>query len=294
MAQREESFRWRRDPRGPARNVPAWGWMLVGAAGVVIIGLGDLASGREVSFSLFYVIPIVLAAWMLGRWAAIVLSVAAAGTWLAADRMAGTEYSAAWIGIWNSAVRLGFFLIIGLLVDSVRRMLALQRGLARTDGLTGVLNVRAFVAEVEREIIRARRYGHATGLIYVDLDDFKAINDRHGHKAGDDILCRVAGMLRSFTRSIDVIGRLGGDEFAILLPETDQPGAAAVAGKLLAQVGTDLVVAISIGVVTCDTPVPTAEDLIRAADEAMYAAKRSGKNRIEHHHVEGAEEPASS
>ena len=102
---------------------------------------------------------------------------------------------------------------------------AVQRQ-AVTDELTGLANVRALHAILEREIERARRFGNSVGLVMVDLDDFKRVNDTHGHQRGDDVLPAVAGVLRDFSRDIDAPARYGGEELAVVLPGTDAEGAA--------------------------------------------------------------------
>jgi diguanylate cyclase (GGDEF)-like protein len=282
--------KWLEQPPTPLPLGQSWRWIVIVVLAVAIVGLGDLASGGEISFSLFYAVPIMVGVWRLGRPAAIALPIAAAVTWLVADQLDGTDYGATWIGFWNSAIRLGFFLVIGLLVNEVRSLLVVQQGLARTDGLTGVFNGRTFVSEVEREIVRSRRHQLPTCLVYIDLDDFKGINDRLGHNAGDEVLRRLADALQSSTRATDIIGRMGGDEFAVLLPVTGQEGGISVAEKLRATAAADPDLTISVGLVSCATAPPTAEDLIRAADAAMYAAKRLGKNRVEHRHLEFEDE----
>jgi diguanylate cyclase (GGDEF)-like protein len=121
-----------------------------------------------------------------------------------------------------------------------------------------------------------------------DLDDFKLVNDRHGHQSGDEVLRAFADVLRGTLRDIDVPARLGGEEFAVLLPETDGEGAATVAGRLRERVatltiaapdGTPLSITASFGVASCP-PLERVEDLPAAADEALYAAKGEGKNRV--------------
>ena len=118
----------------------------------------------------------------------------------------------------------------------------------------------------------------------MDLDNFKVINDTHGHQTGDAVLLLVADAMRSSVRTADVVGRLGGDEFAVLMPETDAQLADAAAKRLVASLrtvfkGTPSVTA-SIGVVSCTATDAGADDLLRRADQAMYDAKKAGKDRI--------------
>jgi len=167
---------------------------------------------------------------------------------------------------------------------------------ARTDFLTGVPNWRAFAERATTELNRARRYGRPLTFAYVDLDDFKAVNDRYGHAAGDTLLSDVARTIGHVLRRTDVIARLGGDEFAVLLPETGPEPAWIVLRKLhnavriaLAEAGWP--VTASIGAVTCVVPPADVDELVRLADQLMYDVKRIGKNQV-HHVVIEADSPA--
>jgi diguanylate cyclase (GGDEF)-like protein len=158
---------------------------------------------------------------------------------------------------------------------------------AITDELTGLVNRRRFLAALDTEIVRARRLGGPLSVVLADLDDFKRINDRFGHPAGDAVLLAFADLMRAHVREVDVAGRLGGEEFAILLPETDLLGAAAGAERLrqalyerpLELEGRTLEVTASFGVAEL-APGQSADELLRAADAALYRAKEQGKNRV--------------
>jgi diguanylate cyclase (GGDEF)-like protein len=156
--------------------------------------------------------------------------------------------------------------------------------LATHDPLTNILNARAFTSELAHELGRNRRYGRPLALIYLDLDDFKAVNDAHGHATGDAVVRLVADAMRSALRQADVIGRLGGDEFAVLMPETDAGVAHAAATRLAGSIrtvfrGTPSVTA-SIGVVSVTGTEAGTDELLHKADQAMYEAKRAGKDRV--------------
>jgi diguanylate cyclase (GGDEF)-like protein len=157
---------------------------------------------------------------------------------------------------------------------------------ANTDGLTELPNRRHFEEALDAEISRAERFGGSLALILADLDDFKQVNDRYGHQAGDDVLQTFADILRATVREIDLPARYGGEEFAVLLPQTDLEGAHRLAERLCKALaarpmpthpGALVAVTASFGVAAFpDSPTPAA--LFAAADEALYRAKRAGKN----------------
>jgi len=159
---------------------------------------------------------------------------------------------------------------------------------ALVDGLTGLANRRHCEEELEAELLRAERLGGSTALVFADLDDFKAVNDLHGHPAGDAVICAFAELLRESVREIDTAGRFGGEEFMLLLPGTDVAGATNVAERVRAALaervivtpgGAAIRITASFGVATAP-PLARAEELISAADRALYDAKRAGKNRV--------------
>jgi diguanylate cyclase (GGDEF)-like protein len=162
---------------------------------------------------------------------------------------------------------------------------------AVTDEVTGLANVRAFWSILGRELERSRRFGSPLGLVMLDIDDFKRVNDRYGHQQGDEILAHVASVLRDLSRDVDVPARYGGEELAVILPETDLDGAARLAERMRAAVEGmqvpgaggrgSLRVTASFGVAAAPDSATDAERLVAAADEALYRAKRAGKNRVE-------------
>jgi diguanylate cyclase (GGDEF)-like protein len=172
-------------------------------------------------------------------------------------------------------------------LDNARLHEIVQRQ-AITDDLTGLVNRRRFIEALDAEIERARRFGSALTVVLADLDDFKRVNDDLGHHAGDDVLRSFAALLRSHVRDVDVCARIGGEEFAIVLPETDEAGAASVAERMresLATVpigvsdGAPMRVTSSFGVAELG-PGQLGDDLLRVADAALYRAKEAGKNRV--------------
>ena len=160
--------------------------------------------------------------------------------------------------------------------------------LALFDDLTGAKNRRSFVDDVRAEIERAKRLGHQLALIAIDLDDFKKINDTHGHAAGDTVLRAFGLHCSQMLRQIDTLGRVGGEEFAILLPGSSAQDAAQVAERIRARMestrvrhtSVEIALTISVGVAELCPEKADADQLMSAADKALYAAKRDGKNRV--------------
>lgn len=267
--------------RIPKQLVPA-----VGIGLVVLLGLVDRATGYELSFSIFYLLPVMLVAWRGERLHALLLAVLSAATWLWADLGAGHVYSHPAIPVWNSVMRLGFFLIVTYALSTIKTLLDKERSAARIDFTTSVYNSRAFHEMARTEIDRGSRFGHPLTLAYIDIDNFKQVNDTLGHSAGDVLLHEAARTIRRNIRSIDIVARLGGDEFAVLMPETDGEAARVAMQKvrehLLETVRTNAwPVTFSIGVVTCRSAC-NVDELIKRADNLMYEVKASGKNRVEY------------
>jgi diguanylate cyclase (GGDEF)-like protein len=173
------------------------------------------------------------------------------------------------------------------LLFEMRLKLLQEKRLSRTDPLTGAANRRSFYEILEAEISRLNRYRRPLSLAYLDLDNFKQMNDRFGHEIGDAVLISVANTVQKHLRLGDSIARMGGDEFAILLKEADAVSAIGAIRRFqkhmlaaMRQSGWD--VTFSIGVVTCEDPPASVQQLIARADQLMYEVKRSGKNNIVH------------
>jgi diguanylate cyclase (GGDEF)-like protein len=257
----------------------------IGFALIGVLGILDFVTGYELAFSLFYLFPIFLLTWLISRRMGIVASFFSAFVWLLADVAAGNIYSSPLIYFWNTLVRLAFFIINTLLLSGLRQAIEHERELAHTDYLTGAINSRYFYAIVQMEIDRFQRYKRPFTLAYLDLDDFKRVNDRFGHSTGDQVLRVVAHTIRNYLRKSDVVARLGGDEFAVLLLETDQEYARLVITKiqdvLLEEMSrNNWSITFSIGVLFCPEGHRSVDDLVRMADDLMYAVKRDGKNAI--------------
>jgi len=166
---------------------------------------------------------------------------------------------------------------------------------ANHDPLTGLQNRRAFQAQLERALVKAREFGNGNALLYLDLDQFKAVNDSGGHLAGDELLRQLAVLLSKQLREHDTVARLGGDEFAILLESCTPEDAANVAEKIRNAVvdfafawdGGEYRIGTSIGLVEFNDGDRSVDDLIELADGMCYAAKDSGRNRVAIHGAAG-------
>ncbi len=160
--------------------------------------------------------------------------------------------------------------------------------LAVTDGLTGLFNHRRFQESLHRELVRSERHKRPMGLLMVDVDFFKKVNDAMGHPAGDELLRRLADVLGQDLRQTDLIARYGGEEFTVILPETTRSEAMQVGERMRSAVEEKIndgspwptKVTVSIGVATYPEDGKTAEALLESADQAMYIAKRQGRNRV--------------
>jgi len=234
--------------------------------------------------AILYVVPVLLVTWTDGVVWGIVFGVASIGLreMVAWDQMP-PDTPLGW-RIANGAAYVAVVALAMAGLENLRRSQALLARLVIQDQLTNVLNARAFAERLTQELDRNRRYPRPLALMYMDLDNFKVINDTHGHQTGDAVLRLVADAMRSSVRQADVVGRLGGDEFAVLMPETDAQLADAAAKRLVASLrnvfqGTPNVTA-SIGVVSCTATDASTDDLLRRADQAMYDAKKMGKDRV--------------
>jgi diguanylate cyclase (GGDEF)-like protein len=158
--------------------------------------------------------------------------------------------------------------------------------MATTDPLTGLLNRRAFLERLMAEFAETRRHGRPLSVAMLDIDNFKRWNDSHGHDIGDEILVRFANLLQESVRETDVVVRYGGEEFVVLLPHTDEPDAMAMCTRLLTRIRAAGwprgAVTASVGCASLHAGVTHGTCLVTQADEALYAAKRCGKDRAMH------------
>lgn len=258
---------------------------VVAVAMIALVGWIDYFSGAELRVYPLYYAPITLLAWNVGRRGVVIGALLSAAAWSTGNYFAGQHYSIAIVWVANALVHASSFGIVGFLISALNEALVRERALSRTDPLTSLLNLRAFHEESSRILDLCRRRNHPITMAYLDLDNFKAVNDTQGHEAGDETLRRVADILRSSTRPSDICGRLGGDEFALLLPEADADEATVALERLrflvAERLGTmPVAVTCSLGAVVFRKAPEQTADMISATDRLMYAAKAMGKNRL--------------
>jgi diguanylate cyclase (GGDEF)-like protein len=260
--------------------------MIFGCFILACLGGLDLVTGSELDFAIFYLVPVSITVWFVGTAGGLVMALASAWVWLLAYLLERELIQASPVDYCNAAANLGVFLVVALSLSALRRALAC----ARTDYLTGINNGRNFCDLLAAELSRARRFRLVSTIGYLDVDGFKGINDRFGHRIGNVVLQTVADTVRQQVRQHDVVARLGGDEFGLFFPETDATEAQVVlnriqTGLLSAMREHDWPVTFSIGAVTFLSPPDRVETFINLADRVMYAAKLAGKNQVKYYEV---------
>ena len=268
-----------RNLRGPAQGVLA----LAFAGGIVA-----LTGGFDSPFTFTFPLIVGAGALLVAPRIALILAILATAAYLAAGMFVNAEPRTE--SLIQMAVNLTGLYLLAYIGASIGREQRRARDAAirmsTVDALTGLYNRAFFFTALDREIARGDRSGRAFCLVMLDLDDLKAINDRYGHVAGDQVLRNVADVVRGGVRKIDVAARYGGDEFVALLPETDPTGGWVLAEKIRLTVaeqaigGVEPQPTVSVGVVSYPADGRSADALLVSADRAMYSSKRGGKNRV--------------
>ncbi len=266
------------------------GWLRLAALVVLLCAVAavaylDRTLAGNFDLTLIYVSITLTAALLLPRAVALALATAVAVVSVGIGGAGGLAL------LVNAAARVLLYGYIVLLTSQWERERRKLLRMSRIDELTGLYNLRALREQFAVWLGPALRTGRPMAVLMLDLNGFKAINDRLGHAEGNDILRRVADVLRVSTRLGDPVFRFGGDEFVVLLPDTNGAGAEAVARRIQSALeqlrrapgGTEPAVSISIGIAVCPDDGQDPELLLARADEALYRAKRDQGERIEHH-----------
>lgn len=265
---------------------------------IALVAAVDRFTGDELATGHFYLLPVLYSVPSGGRWGWVATAVAASGTLYVIDYIEHL-YSHPLYPVFNGLWYLAVFLLVAWLYREVLDRAEEARIGAVTDPLTGAANRRFLDEFLRREIARMARTGSPMTVAFLDLDDFKAVNDNFGHEAGDILLERLVDAAAASLRETDVVARLGGDEFVFVFPETDAAGGEKILSRLCSGVRETLRhygkprVSFSIGAVTFLRPPPSPHDAIREADRRMYEAKAAGKDRTIHV-VWPAAEPSSA
>lgn len=233
----------------------------------------------------FYAIPIALASWYGSRKSGILLTLLSALLLVLVEVFLLQSHMSIATYLFQSLSYIFAYLGLAIIVTSFRNIHRIEAIAADTDDLTGISNSRSFYVELANELVRSHRYEHVFSLAYLDIDDFKHINDSQGHLEGDRLLIEVAKCLKTTLRKTDTAARLGGDEFACLFPETDQDNAkiafantSEMLKKRMKEHGWD--VTFSAGLVTFDTIPDDVKEALNVADELMYSVKHGEKNNV--------------
>ncbi|HEY5316555.1 MAG TPA: diguanylate cyclase [Solirubrobacteraceae bacterium] len=269
---------------GLARRVPPWLLpVALGWGSALITGVAYFSGGRPSPLIFFYLWVFLYSSYFFTRAQAAAQIVIVGVAYAAVLAVHPPPGAVAW---W--VVGMGALLVTAVLIWTMRAraesLIAKLYDAARTDPLTGLLNRRGFRELLDLELERARRSDLAMTVVAGDVDHFKEVNDRAGHQVGDAALQRIARVLESAKRRIDVVSRVGGEEFALILPDTDPGGALLLAERLRCAVLDEFAqdgvpTTISFGIASFRAHGETAASLLRAADDALYAAKESGRNR---------------
>jgi diguanylate cyclase (GGDEF)-like protein len=269
------------------RSFAAQAEWLIGAVTLLLVlflSFVDHVTGYEISFSIFYLLPISIAVWYGSRPMGYAISAASAVAWAVVEHTSALAYSQGWILYWNSGVRLAFFLVVGWLLAELKGNLRRHQHLASTDNLTGLLNRTGFIERAGPIMAAATRHGHPTTIGFADLNGFKQVNDTLGHASGDAVLELIGSLLTRTRRSSDIAARYGGDEFVVLLPHTGLEGARrffdkfrrAAEGEIRDGGWTGL--SVSIGAIVFERGPPDLIESLRIADHLMYRAKGAGSD----------------
>ena len=253
----------------------------------ILIALLDSQITFEIGFSIFYLIPISLATYYGGFRQGLVISLLSALAWGFNDWYTGHRYANHWMPLWNIFMRLGYYILHSYMLRRYTTLLAYTSSLAYTDTLTGAFNTRYLARHIARLRETGRTAKQPVTLAYIDLDNFKEVNDTHGHDEGDQVLRVLAEETRKTIGENDIFARLGGDEFVVVIPERDFTAAKQIIEQLAMNVLAAFrrrgwPVTLSIGALTYNHAAKIPVSPMQQVDQLMYKVKKTGKAAIRH------------
>ncbi|MER7008115.1 GGDEF domain-containing protein [Dactylosporangium sp. NPDC000555] len=249
-----------------------------------VIAFADFTTGPAISLTVAYQLPVFVTA-AASRRLSVLTAALSSGVCTTMQALLRTEPYPAGVLAWNLLARFLVLWLVASLVSALATRFVAERHLSRNDFLTGLPNARALHEQTGRELARMRRSRSALTAAFIDVDNFKAVNDTHGHARGDELLAAVGRTLAAAVRAQDTVARVGGDEFAVLLPGADREEALDRLGALHRELHAATrdftpAVAFSIGAVTFTDPPPSSTEVLELPDRLMYLVKLGGKGMV--------------
>lgn len=251
---------------------------------MIFITVADYFAGKYIALFTLYIIPIMIATWKIGLKSGIFFSLAACFAGFSTQFALEPESQGVYI-LTSTLVRMG---VLSLLVYSgwkIKILVRLLDKVAEEDFLTGLLNRRGFFLHGQLELERMIRARQSISMVYIDIDNFKWVNDNKGHGVGDKLIQELAKTIKENIRRTDIVARLGGDEFVIMLLSSSSIGALQVAKKIFTAIqkkpfSNDYIVGVSMGIASFNTSPNSLEYALKCADDLMYKVKQANKNGI--------------
>jgi diguanylate cyclase (GGDEF)-like protein len=260
-------------------------WLVVGYLLIALLGAIDAQFTPEVIFAPLYLLPIAILSWFVGKWNGAAAAVLSTMMWLAANIYSGGPYENTFTYYWNTILCLGTFLIFSSLIFYFRSELEQNRSLYQLDTLTGIPNSVGFHEAAQREIERSKRLNRPFSLGYLDVDNFKLLNNKLGHTVGDQVIREIAKNIQVNLRKSDLVARLGGDEFAFLLSEAGPEASREAMNRIRHNLKNEMEVrgwslTFSIGVLACTDHPKSVDEVLKLTTELRDFVKNNGKDGI--------------
>jgi diguanylate cyclase (GGDEF)-like protein len=261
--------------------------LLIAAGTTTLVFVLDLVTTPELSFSLFYLFPLAIGMLFCNRRTGYANALFCTLAWIAAQLLTGQGYRSPFFVVWAFVIRIATNAVFAYVLDILGQVIEELRELSLIDPLTGAANRRFFEGYLDRTIERASRDKESLTILALDFDDFKELNDKHGHDRGDEALMGLVRAIQGHIRPDDMLCRLGGDEFALVLYAMDYEKSEEVIERLMEAIHRELSQrgvenTLSIGVITFSTMDRSAHAMLKRADELLYEVKKNGKNSLKH------------